>query len=102
MLILENEHDSHTITNAQLYWQNRYKIDVDVMKTVYSLPYKITRQTELQAFQYKTLTKRINCNYWLDKLKIKDSPKCGFCDEEEMIEYYLFSCLTTIFFGKSS
>jgi hypothetical protein len=65
------------------------------MKLAYTLPYKVTRLTTLQALQYKILHKIINVNYWLHKLKILDSPICRYCTKEETIEHFFFYCAIT-------
>jgi hypothetical protein len=78
-ILLEKEHDCTTPSNAQTYWQNKYKINDETMKVIYKLPYKATKLTSLQSLQYKILHKIINCNYWLYKIHILDSPKCRYC-----------------------
>jgi hypothetical protein len=37
----------------------------------------------------------VNCNYWLHKIKIIDSPVCRFCKEIETIEHFFFHCKVT-------
>jgi hypothetical protein len=95
VMLIETEHDCSSIPNSQLYWQNRYKIDDDTMKLVYTLPYRVSKLTILQSLQYKILTKIMNCNYWLYKIKIKDIPTCRFCNEDETIEHFFFRCPKT-------
>ena len=95
VLLIQTEHDCNSIPNSQLYWQNKYKIDDETMKLVYTLPYRVSKLTILQSLQYKILTKILNCNYWLHKIKIKDSPTCSFCNEEETIEHFFFGCRKT-------
>jgi hypothetical protein len=95
VLVIETEHYCNSIPNSQLYWQNKYKIDDETMKLVYTLPYRVSKLTILQSLQYKILTKILNCNYWLHKIKIKDSPTCSFCNEEETIEHFFFGCRKT-------
>ena len=65
------------------------------MKLIYKLPYRVTKLTILQSLQYKILHKIINCNYWLYKIRIIDSPKCRYCDEDETIEHFFFGCTVT-------
>jgi hypothetical protein len=94
-ILLEKEHDCTTPSNAQTYWQNKYKINDETMKVIYKLPYKATKLTSLQSLQYKILHKIINCNYWLYKIHILDSPKCRYCEEQETIEHFFFGCKVT-------
>jgi hypothetical protein len=93
--ILSKHHDCSSPTNIHINWMNYYNIDESTMKNYYLLPYKVTRWTTLQALQYKIIYKIINCNYWLHKIKILDSPKCRFCDKEETLTHFLFSCKAT-------
>ena len=97
-ITIEQEHDCISPTNAQIYWQNKYKIDEEMMKYAYKLPYRASKQTILQSMQYKILNKILNCNYWLHKIKIKETPICRFCTEDETIEHFFFGCATTKYF----
>jgi hypothetical protein len=65
------------------------------MKLAYVLPYRVTKLTTLQALQYKILNKIINCNYWLHKIQIIESPKCRYCQKDETIEHFFFDCAVT-------
>ena len=65
------------------------------MKSVNTLPYRVTKLTILQALQYKIINKIVNCNYWLHKLKILETPKCRFCHKAETIEHFFFDCAIT-------
>ena len=94
-IILNNNHDCETAPNAQTYWQRNYNIDDETIKKIYRLPYICTKRTMLQALQYKITYKIINCNYWLHKIKIIDNPKCRFCQEEDKIEHFFYSCENT-------
>jgi hypothetical protein len=94
-LLIEKEHDCTSLTNSHTYWQTRYKFPNDTMKLVYTLPYRVTKLTILQALQYKILNKIINCNYWLYKIKILDKPTCRYCEAEETIEHFFFDCALT-------
>jgi hypothetical protein len=85
--LLEKEHDCNSPPNPQIYWQKKYEITEETMKLAYILPYKVTKLTILQALQYKILNKIINCNFWLNKIQIIDSPKCRFCQKEDTIEH---------------
>jgi exonuclease III len=94
-LILEHNHDCTSLPNTQLFWQNKYNLNIENMEILYKLPYDTTKRTNLQALQYKILHKIINCNYWLHKITIKDSPQCRFCREDETVEHYFFGCKIT-------
>jgi hypothetical protein len=99
--ILVKNHDCSTPSNAINYWKLKYNYEDTQMIKVFKLPYVTTSRTDLQALQYKIINKIINCNYWLHKIKIVDSPKCRFCDEVETIEHFFFACKITKQFWKA-
>jgi hypothetical protein len=100
-ILLQKSHDCETPSNTQTNWQLKYNIDDANMKHIFRLPYTCTKRTTLQALQFKIIYKIINCNYWLHKIKIKDNPKCRFCDDEETIEHFFFACENTKNFWKA-
>ena len=61
-------------------------------KCTFILPHKIAQETYLQSFQYKVVTRILNCNYNLHKWGIKDSPVCEYCNELDTITHHLFEC----------
>ena len=99
-MLLPDEHDMTTLPNPMLYWIEKYKLSENNVKSVYTLPYIATKVTYIQTLQYKILYKMINCNYWLNKIKILDSDKCRFCTEVETVEHFFFGCKETKLFWK--
>jgi hypothetical protein len=93
--ILSRNHDCITHANTILNWKLKYSYDDEMITKIFRLPYLVTNRTNLQALQYKITYRIINCNSWLHKIQIVDSPTCKFCQEEETIEHYFFSCKTT-------
>ena len=61
-------------------------------KCTFILPHKIAQETYLQSFQYKVVTRILNCNYNLHKWGIKDLPVCEYCNELDTITHHLFEC----------
>ena len=100
-LILNDEHDLLSIPNAHQYWVNKYKFTDDMLRTTYILPYRATKATYIQSLQYKILYRIVNCNYWLHKVKILDSPICSLCDHPDTIEHYFFACKETKLYWKA-
>jgi hypothetical protein len=94
-MILEESHDCKKTSNTILNWQERYDYDNDKFEKVFKLPYLATRRTDLQALQYKVIYRIINCNYWLHKICIVNSPQCRFCEEVETIDHFFFDCKIT-------
>ena len=51
-------------------------------KKIYSLPFKVTLDTKLRAFQYRFLNRIVYTNDKLSAFKIVDYPYCTFCKNE--------------------
>jgi hypothetical protein len=99
--LLNNKHDMTVTPNSLNYWQTKYNIDSDTFSKHLALPNKCIRDTRTQSLQYKIIHKILNTNYWLHKLKIVNSPKCRFCEQDETIEHFLYQCSKTKAFWKS-
>lgn len=54
--------------------------------------YKATRETKLQSFHYKVLHRILPCGSFLNRIRIRESDWCEFCDETDSITHYLFAC----------
>lgn len=61
-------------------------------EAVYTLPYKVSRETKLQAFQYRVINRIITCNKYLRDIRIKQDPACDKCGQEDNITHFLVSC----------
>jgi hypothetical protein len=92
-LYLPLKHDMSTIPNSHKYWIDKYHIENlgDHLTSIFTC----IRITSLQAIQYKIINRIFNCNYWLNKIKIIDSPNCRFCTNIETIEHYFHGCQKT-------
>jgi exonuclease III len=99
--LLGISHDCLSHANTIVNWKLRYSYDDEMIVKIFRLPYLVTNRTNLQALQYKIIYKIVNCNSWLHKIQIIDSPTCRFCLEEETIEHFLFSCRVTKQFWKA-
>lgn len=62
---------------------------------VYLAPYRATRETKYQAFQYKVLQRIIPCNRYLTNIRIKQEDSCAFCDKVDTIQHFPFECENT-------
>jgi hypothetical protein len=100
-LLLEKNHDLQSIPNAHLHWVQKYEFSEEMLKTAYTLPYKACKTTYIQSLQLKILYKVISCNYWVNKMKIIDSPQCRFCKDAETVEHFFFACKDTKLYWKS-
>ena len=81
---------------------------------VYSTPFKITKSTKLQYFQFKINHGYFPTNRYLNNVNKLDTNFCQYCDVDDDIEHYFiscqrtkslwqnFSCFTEPVFGKQS
>ena len=71
-----------------------FSADIDTT-LIYSLPYKITRSTTLQYFQYKVTHGYFPTNAHLNKIKIKDTNLCELCAEVDTLNHFFIECQET-------
>ncbi len=59
---------------------------------IFKLPYRCTRETQLQALQYRIIHRFLACKKWLCDISIVNSNMCDECNTVDTIEHYIFSC----------
>ena len=65
-------------------------------RRVFTCPFKYTKCTKLITFHFKLMHGRIATNTFLNKIGIKDSNKCSFCeDEPEHLLHLFWNCPKT-------
>lgn len=67
----------------------------ELWKDLYQSPYRATRETKYQAFQYKIAQRVIPCNAYLANIRIKQTNICTFCEEVDSIQHFLIECEDT-------
>ena len=75
--------------------------EVTLWSDIFKTPYKTTIETQLQSFQYQVIHRLITCKKRLFDLKIKDSPKCEFCNDIDTIVHFFVYCPKIEAFWKS-
>ena len=86
---------------AQVSWEKQFpKLtqNSELWKRLYVTAFKCTRETKLQALQFKIYHRIIPCNYYLFKRKGIDSPDCNFCGMEDDILHFFLHCPGVAFF----
>ena len=84
---------------AQIYFEKNFQNPELITKDVYTLPNRVTVNTNLPIFQYKLLHNILYLNEMLYKFRKKVSPLCFFCMEEPQSPIHLFHfCTKTNFF----
>ena len=103
-LLLSNRKGSKAIynvinkTNCIPIAQSKYEImglvtNTQVWNKYYILPFKCSKSTDIQWFQYRILHRILGTNYLLYKIKYISSDKCTFCKREtETMEHLFFEC----------
>ena len=86
---------------AQKRFSKKYPLHTFEWDSIYLLPRKVTIESRTRDFQYKILNRILFTNKMLFKMKINDTDKCTFCnEEEETIEHLLTTCKYTLSFWK--
>ncbi len=60
----------------------------------FNMPFKCSRHTAIQTFDYKIIHRRLACNEWLKNRKIKSDRTCSFCNNVDSI--CLFSLIINV------
>lgn len=85
------------IVTSQIKWTEAYpdeQLDDDYWKSVYTSPYLATRESKLQAFQYRVIHRTIPCNKYLCNIRIKQNDSCSYCtpDTPDTLQHFFFTC----------
>ncbi len=87
--------DPHT-TIAVQKWSSHYptfnEAYTNVCPRIFKLPFKTVRDTKIQTFLYRIIQKIIQCNKLLHNIKIKSSPNCDYCKNEDRFSHYFIRC----------
>lgn len=67
----------------------------------YKVPYLISREVRLQSFQFKVLHRTIPCNVYLQRIRIRDTKTCSYCDEWDDLVHFFYYCPATMAFWDS-
>ena len=73
------------------FWFNLNECVTD-LTNIFRSSFKTVRETKIQSFQYRVLSRVLPCNYWLHKFRIKQNNLCDFCRSVDKIEHFLVSC----------
>jgi len=84
---------TYCVPSAQKKYENIVTNNQD-WKKYYILPFKCSRSTNTQWFQYRILHNFLATNYFLHKIKYSDTDRCTFCKAEpETIVHLFFECV---------
>ena len=68
------------------------KLGSDFNKLCWTLPFQATKETRLQALQWKILMNIFPTAIVLQRMKVRNSDLCIHCDIPETIEHFFFHC----------
>lgn len=78
---------------AKRKWEALVNISCDAeWNDHYSRAFSTTRETKYQPFQCKLLHRVITCNHLLFRWRIRENGLCDFCDGEDTLEHFFYSC----------
>ena len=80
---------------SKIKWNLKYNFNEQTWKNIYKFPFQKHISTTLQWFQCRINHRIISHKQFLYRIKIKDSPLCSYCTEEETITHMLWSCPKT-------
>ena len=82
-------------------WAEVYDISEHEWETIFSLPFKICIETDLQTFQYKIVNRFFPCNYTLSIWYSEISNMCQYCCKEvDTLVHYFVYCADVVIFWK--
>ena len=67
-------------------------VEADVWSRIFKMAFHVSCETRLQSFQYRLIHRIIPCNRWLNKITIKDSDICNYCDESDDLLHFFIYC----------
>ena len=70
----------------------RLGLDSDKLKAIYTLPFRLTKDTKLCMFRYKIIHNILLYGSKLYKMKISNSPLCVHCNSLETLPHMLVNC----------
>ena len=89
---LVNRKTKEIVNTASIKWEEYlYYYDFD-WKEIRTLPFKITRETELQSLQFRILNRYIACKDSLFKWGKAENNNCIACKKRETMEHMLYEC----------
>ena len=75
-------------------------MDNNVWERIFETPFRVTRETKLQSFQFRIIHRIIPCNKWLHNITLIANSKCNYCDKEDNLMHYFLYCPNTEIFWK--
>ena len=68
------------------------RISDDKWPNIFQRSYQPLRETKIQSLQFRIIHRIINCNKKLFDMKIKETPKCSYCEAIDDIPHFFMRC----------
>ena len=82
--------------NTEIKWETTLDTHSLNWEFYYTLPYKVTKESKLQMFQYKILHNILVTNSKLYYYQLRTNNRCSFCEiYKETIMHLLWDCKST-------
>lgn len=82
--------------SSQAKWEALLPIEgnapQDYWREIYKLPYQVSRETKMQAFQFRLLHRILPCSKYLYTITIRQDDLCLNCSEQDTLKHFLFYC----------
>ena len=78
-------------TAANKWEEIYYYVNFD-WEHIYSLPYKVARETYLQSLHFQIINRYFPCSSNINKWYEVESPNCKHCGIEDTVEHYFGDC----------
>ena len=79
--------------SSEKFFENEFNVSTADWNSIYTLPFCSTVENKTRAFQFKVNHNIFYHNQKLFDLKMIDSPKCTFCNEEnETLSHLFLNC----------
>ena len=92
----------YNVLNRNIYkptsktkWEQLYQIEEESWKEIYGGPFKNQYSSMLRWFQVRINHRILPTRKYLFTIKIKDSPLCQYCQQEETLRHMLWTCTDT-------
>ena len=83
-----------TLPTSRRKWNNELNLNANFnWNIIYRIPFNVTKDSNLQWFQYKVNHRILGTNYLLHKMGIKNVSTCSFCKNQvETIKHLFWDC----------
>lgn len=87
------------LITSQRRWNEIFPIGEDTREEYWTENYKRSylsaRDTKLQSFQFRICHRIIPCNKFLKNIRIRQDDMCSYCQDQDSIQHFLFTCPAT-------